>query len=323
MFAVNIRRLCSTAAPLIAVGALTVSCSLPGSLAEPEKPLFTSIPETQSAAEEPPVGDEPEETTEALSSEKAPEDEITEVDADRFAPDGSGQHHVVGLSGTGSLGCSVSESENWDRPNLLCAVEYAGEIPDSPQTLTVTPNVMHYDPVHGFYPSHQFEANEMAPPAQLEPGEQVTTSGFTFTRLDDDTVRIQRGSNTVSISGGEVVVASPADTILDNKPDISTSTDASEGALCGTVTDFFDETAGVIALEAGTDCPAAAQIAEEYFDPGTPKEGSGGFWSTAPDGWTCGRGYLAPGMQDAGANKRPVCSADGKGSVAVVNTTEL
>lgn len=313
----------ATAAALAALS-LATSCSLTSDLAEPDKPVFTSIAQTESEESESPTTEsEVDKTTEAeTTTGGSKEGEFTEVDPARFSPDGTDTHHVVGLAGTGSLGCKVTDSEHWDRPNLLCAVDYAGEVPDSPYNLNVKPNVMNYESVHGFYSFHQFEANELAPPSELAPGEQVTTSGFTFTRLDEDTVRIQRGANTATISAGEVTVASPADTILDRKPDIEKSTDAGEGALCGTVTDFFDETAGVIALESGTDCPAAAKIAEEYFDPDTPKEGSGGFWTTAPDGWTCGRGYLAPGMEDAGANKRPVCSAEGKGSVAIVNTTE-
>lgn len=131
----------------------------------------------------------------------------TEVDASRFEA-GSDTHHVVGLAGTGALGCSVTQSVHRDVPSFTCPVDYVGEVPSLDPALNIKPNILEFYEETRFRPSHQYEANEMTPVAQLAPGEQVSIAGFTLTRVSEDTVRIQYNRDTATISAGQLELSS-------------------------------------------------------------------------------------------------------------------
>lgn len=189
---------------------------------------------------------------------------------------------------------------------------------------TSSANMIVYDPVLGFHTGHSEQAGQYGPAPELNPGQRISIGDFTVTRSGDNAYKVERGAHWFTIDNGEFAQGRPtlnlAETNLDDVDTVTTSTSAPEGSLCGFLEDEGVNYA-VIAASPGTNCPAALETAKLYHSPDRPGElqGSAGFWDS-PDGWHCGRGWLIPGREDSGANRRPVCSADGQGSVAIAET---
>lgn len=189
---------------------------------------------------------------------------------------------------------------------------------------TSSANMIVYDPVLGFHTGHSEQAGQYGPAPELEPGQRISIGDFTVTRTSDSAYRVERGAHWFTIDNGELAQGRPtlnlAETNLSDVDTITTSTSAPESSLCGIISGEGGSRA-VIAMQPGTNCPAALETAELYHSPDRPGElqGSAAMWD-GPNGWSCGRGWQIPGQPEAGANQRPVCSADGLGAVAIAET---
>lgn len=189
---------------------------------------------------------------------------------------------------------------------------------------TSNANIIVYDPVLGFHTGHSEQAGQYGPAPELHPGQHITIGVFTVIRTSDTAYRVERGAHWFTIDNGELAQGRPTMNLAETNPadvdTITTSTSAPEGSLCGFLEDDGVNYA-VIAASPATNCPAALETAELYRSPDRPGElqGSAGFWDS-PDGWHCGRGWQIPGQDDTGANRRPVCSAEGQGSVVIAET---
>lgn len=143
-------------------------------------------------------------------------------------------------------------------------------------------------------------------------------------RTAENFLKVERGAHWLTIGDGELAQGRPtlnlAETKISDIDTITTSAYAPEGSLCGIINNEGVHRA-VTASSPNTDYPAAAENAELYHSSDRPGElqGYAGFWYS-PDGWHCGRGWHIPSQPDAGAYQRPVCSADGKGSVVIAET---
>lgn len=263
----------------------------------------------------------------------------TEVDPSRFEAYGG---YIVAAWDAGLRGCMISLDEG-DIESFQCAVDFSGypitpHQSDKVATEDGYASALQYDPVCGFYPVSDRLAGNWTKGDVVELGvdETVTIGGFTISRIDVDAVQVQRGSHWFTLWGGEWNPRNSAGGSIEgdlSRFDVSTSESSEEGALCGFIESKDHTFSAVIAREEGTNCPIAYEVAQDYLSPnrsGDAPQGSGGFWD-GPHGWSCGRGYLVPGMDDVGANKQPVCSAEnmrgdtgeGSGSVAIVPTVYL
>lgn len=178
--------------------------------------------------------------------------------------------------------------------------------------------------VCGFHTGQSEQASQFGPTPDLNPGQRISIAGFTVTRTAENSFKVERGAHWFTIDDGELAQGRPtlnlAETNISDIDTITTSTSAPEGSLCGVINGKGVNYA-IVASSPDTDCPAALKTAELYSSPNRPGElqGSAAFWDS-PDGWHCGRGWQIPGQPEAGANQRPVCSADGKGSVVIAET---
>ncbi len=286
----------------------------------------TTSEETQSPAENTNTENEP------------PADpDLTEVDPARFEAHGG---YIVSVWDAGLRGCGISM--DGDIEEFQCAVDFFDPpwpyASDRIATGDGLSTAVEYDPVHGFFTvSDRFAgAWQESDVPQLEVDETVTIGGFSISRIDVDAVLIERGAHWFYLIDGDYYPYNSAAGAIETDPAeyvISDSADSLEGAICGYVETDPGVYSFVMSMEDGTDCPTAFDVAEDYISPnrsGEEPQGSGGFWD-GPHGWSCGRGYLAPGMEDTGANKMPVCSAEnlqgvpgeGSGSVAIVPTPYL
>lgn len=181
---------------------------------------------------------------------------------------------------------------------------------------TGSANIVLYDPVLGFHTGQSEQAGQFGAATELRPGQRITIAGFTVTRTAENSFKVERGAHWFTIHDGALTLSGTA---LD-AANISTSTSAPEGSLCGIIDGAGGDLA-VIAASPNTNCPTALETAELYSSPDRPGElqGSTAFWD-APNGWRCGRGWQIPGMDDIGANQRPTCSADRNGSVVIAET---
>ena len=96
---------------------------------------------------------------------------------------------------------------------------------------------------------------------------------------------------------------------------------APEGALCG----FGDKPDGSVsvpvALAENTDCSAAMQKLNEYFqqDRAMPGDDSSPVAWTSPDGWRCDISFFPMPHQEFGADSYPNCYRQGSGGAVVVD----
>lgn len=176
----------------------------------------------------------------------------------------------------------------------------------------------------GFHTGHSEQAGRYGPAPKLHPGQRISIGDITVIRSSDNAHRVERGAHWFTIDNGELAQGRPtlnlAETNLDDVDTITTSTSAPEGSLCGIVPGDGVNPA-VTAMRPGTNCPAALETVELYHSPDRPGEllSSASRWD-GQNGWGCGRGWQIPGQPEAGANQRPVCSADGQGAVAIAET---
>ena len=268
-------------------------------------------------------GDNPVVNTQLPSADDdtaAPSQQYTEVDPEYFRMDQIA--YVLKVPGTGSTGCIIPVYPDRETgPAFACDIEFAD--PDLVADVDLgypapgkRATAMRYDPVLGFYTFSARSGSFSISGPDLEPGERVTLDNYTFTRESEDTLVVERGAHSFTLTAGEVENHSPSVTGKVSKGP------SPEGSVCGFVNNAMDAELAVIASKNDTDCTAAADVVEKYFDPDTPVGGSAAMWES-PDGWHCGRGYLAPGLEDFGANKAPVCSKDGEGAVTMVDLEKL
>lgn len=311
--------------------------ALAGCSGEDSSTQFT--PEESPAASQTAAGDEGTDTAhgEDASDDAADLDEARPVDPERFKAHGG---YIVAAWDAGLRGCAIDASGDVDK--FQCAVDFAEPVgphqSDHVATEDGNASAIQYQSVYGFYPvSDRFAgAWTRDDVAELAVGEKVTIGGFTIERVDEDAVLIDRGAHWFWIVDGIYQPYNSAAGAIETDPseyEISTSDSAPEGSICGIIETEPGIYSYVMAMEHGTNCPIAFDVAEEYMSPdrsGSTPQGSGGFWD-GPHGWSCGRGYLSPGMDDIGANKMPVCSAEsmsgeagkGSGSVAIAATPYL
>lgn len=318
-----------TLAALLTAAALTLAgCSSSGDSGE-----FTAVdPTTENAADTAAEKDGDYEDAGSWN------EDFTQVDPARFEAHGG---YIVAAWGAGLRGCGLSLDDDW--ANFQCAVDFSG-YPPTPNGSDKTPTedgdsiAVQYDPVYGFYPvSDRFTGNWVEGDVEeLGVNETVSIGGFTISRIEEDAVLVERGAHWFTFTAGEFMPFNSAGGSIEgdlSEYDVSTSETADEGALCGFIESEDHTYSAVISMEEGTNCPIGYEVAEDYLSPnrsGGEPQGSGGFWD-GPRGWSCGRGYLIPGMEDIGANKMPVCSAEnmrgdageGAGSVAIVPTVYL
>lgn len=300
----------SLAVSAVLVGCLAFSaCSDTQERDDASAPVFTRI---EAPSSESPDGDPAPGSTPAAK--------YSEIDSERFRVDQIA--YVLTVPGTGSTGCIVPvypDRENG--PAFACDIDFSdadlvADVDLGYPAPGKQATAMRFDPVTGFYTfSASSDSFSISGPA-LEPGERVTLDEYTFTRENEDTLVVERGAHSFKLTNGEVENHSPS--VADK---VSTGI-SPEGSVCGFVTNAMDVELAVVASKNNTDCTAAAAVVEKYFDPDTPVGGSAAMWDS-PDGWHCGRGYLAPGLEDFGANKAPVCSKDGAGAVTMIDAEEL
>lgn len=269
--------------------------------------------------------------------DEAWEYEPTVVDPARFEAHSG---YIVAAWDAGLRGCGIDFGG--DVETFQCAIDFATPIgphqSDHIATEDGKASAIQYQSVYGFYPVSDRFAGQWAPGevAELGVDEQVTIGGFTITRMEEDAVLIERGAHWFWVTGGEYMPFNSAAGAIETDPseyEISTSASAEEGAICGIIETEPGIYSYVMSMAHGTNCPIAYEVAADYISPnrsGDEPQGSAGFWD-GPHGWSCSRGYLSPGMDDIGANKMPVCSAEnmrgdageGSGSVAIVPTPYL
>lgn len=255
----------------------------------------------------------------AENASPAPDAEpsYTDVSADRFEVDPLAYAFFGAASS--ERGCVVPTREDAQNgPAFGCKIEL-----DVPETALAdlgypaegnVATAVRYDPVIGFYTfSSKTDPFAMDAP-QLNPGERVTLTGFTFTRVDEETLIVERGLSKITIKDGEIIQENP-----DANREDSADTSAAEGTRCGTVTSTEGPDRAVIALKQDTDCVAAMEVVNDYTSP-NPTGGAATSTSldwTAPNGWECARGHHPPGQPWNNINTRPVCKGD-TGSVVII-----
>lgn len=303
--------------PLAAAVALTASalalsaCSQ--ELAEP------GLDTAATSAEGSQVETTPDDVTATVTEAVQPEvPEATGIAADTFKVDPLA--YTMFITGTGSNGCVVPTHEDYENgPAFQCGVNLT-----TPQTAFTdlgypapdnTTTAIRYDPVIGFYTFSDDGQPFLGSARELNPGERVTLTGFTFTRVDEHTLTIERGLAKATIKDGELIQENP-----DPKRGDNPTTSATEGTRCGTISGDNGPIRAVIALENGTNCTAAMDVVNEYTSPATPIDNTALTW-TAPNGWECARGHHPPGQPWNNANTRPVCK--GEGSSIVIIEEEL
>lgn len=298
--------------PIAAVATLTAAaltltaCSQ--DLAEPDlDAATTSAEDNQEQAE-----DTPEAVTETVTeTEQA---QVTDIAADTLKVDPAA--YTMFASGTGSSGCVVPAHEDRENgPAFQCGVNLT-----TPQIAFTdlgypaagnTTTAIRYDPVIGFYTFSDDNGPFGGDVRELNPGERVTLTGFTFTRVDEQTLTIERGLSKATIKNGELIQDNP-----DPKRGDDPTTNATEGTRCGTESNGNGPNRAVVALKSGTDCATAMEVVNEYTSPGTPITNTSLTW-TAPNGWECARGHHSPGQPWNNAATRPVCKGDGGSAVII------
>ncbi|MCQ4613095.1 hypothetical protein [Corynebacterium sp. CCUG 51687] len=241
---------------------------------------------------------------------------LTEVDGEEFAYGVGGFDYYIGMpdqdmyclpeTSTKNFWCMAEFSE--PAPALKNSDEFSGQ---------QLPNAVSYQPAVGFEPIGTLATPLETDVHPLAPGETTTINGFTFENQGSK-VTVTRGIHTFTMEDGQFSASTPplADA---TKP---AGKNASEGSYCGSLERGY----GIIALEDGTDCPAALATFEDYLS-GSPKGGSPqgqAQFYTAPDtGWGCARGFRFPWEENIGANMKPTCSPkNGAGGSAAALSKE-
>ena len=288
-----------TATIITSLGLALTACS-----SEPEDLPEPSVSASNSAVEN-------------TSPEAEAEQTYTDVPAETFKVDPLAYAFFGAASS--ERGCVVpTREEAQNGPVFECKIRLDASEPaladlGNPEEGNIATSVR-YDPVIGFYTfSSKTDPFAMDAP-QLNPGERVTLTGFTFTRVDEETLIVERGRSKITIKDGEIVQANP-----DPDREDSTDTSAAEGTRCGTVTGTEGPDRAVIALKQDTDCVAAMEVVNDYTSP-NPTGGGATSTSldwTAPNGWECARGHHPPGQPWNNINTRPVCKGE-SGSVVII-----
>lgn len=155
----------------------------------------------------------------------------------------------------------------------------------------------------------------------LELDKAVDLLSFRLTRLGD-TFKVQRGVHAVT-AASNVMEADPPSKHGDD-PDFTpdTSTEAEEWAVRGTVVNALSSTSAVIAQKNGTDRKLAAERAQTYYKPETPRKDPTAGGSPATGGHV--DATTSPhGKENVGVNKSTVSETDGNGSVALPAQDDL
>lgn len=288
-----------TATIITSLGLALTACS-----SEPEDLPEPSVSASNSAVEN-------------TSPEAEAEQTYTDVPAETFKVDPLAYAFFGAASS--ERGCVVPTGEDSQNgPVFECKIRL--DVPEpaladlgNPEEGNIATSVR-YDPVIGFYTfSSKTDPFAMDAP-QLNPGERVTLTDFTFTRVDDETLIVERGLSKITIKDGEIVQENP-----DPNREDAAVTSAAEGTRCGTVTSTEGPDRAVIALKKDTDCVAAMEVVNDYTSP-NPTGGAATSTSldwTAPNGWECARGHHPPGQPWNNINTRPVCKGDA-GSVVII-----
>lgn len=339
--------------PLGAAAALTLaSCSAaPDDAPETETTTTETTASSETTDSRPPESTTSTKPTTTEVREVSPEElaGLTEVPADTFKA--TPVTFAVGFPGVGTKGCMV--------PTERMAPSYAQgkdemfqfncdigvEDPANPAREYDTPPEsgeralsMQYEPTVGFYtfssqePIHKDEYTKDYP--ELQVGQKVALSGFTLARPAEDTVVIQRGVHSLTISNGNTAVHSPpVESVQQGEPnpdlfDLS-NTAAPEGTPCNVVSASDTETGethhfSLIAHADNTDCTTTFDVAQRFItalqagevQPPTME------WSS-PDGWSCSMDYMLPGTHTDVLNAAPLCRNEGGGAFVIAGTEML
>ncbi|WP_269509096.1 hypothetical protein [Corynebacterium faecium] len=298
---------------VLAASALALSsCSSAG---QAEEQTTSQSQETSQTDPQPPASQNP------AAAEKAHDidlDALKEVSPEPFL---SEKMYTFAFPDTGSGGCAIPETENAMFP-FGCDATFSDGARFS----------LEYDPVVGFTSNEARTVELDKGSTELQPGEKVSVNGFTVARPDKDVVAVVRGAHSVAITGGEAFSFSPiasfqkrgeprADTIIRGRtPDRIDYAAAPEGALCG----FGDKPDGSVsvpvALAENTDCDAAMQKLNEYFqqDRALLGDDSSPVAWTSPDGWHCDIDYFPMPLEGFSEDAYPYCRHENAGGVVTI-----
>ena len=298
---------------VLAASALALSsCS---SADQAEEQTTSQSQETSQTAPQSPASRDP------AAAEKAHDvdlDALKEVSPEPFL---SEEMYTFAFPDTGSGGCAIPETENAMFP-FGCDATFSDGARFS----------LEYDPVVGFTNNEARTVELDKGSTELQPGEKVSVNGFTVARPDKDVVAVVRGAHSVAITGGEAFSFSPiasfqkrgeprADTIVRGRtPDRIDYAAAPEGALCG----FGDKPDGSVsvpvALAENTNCDAAMQKLNEYFqqDRAMLGDDSSPVAWTSPDGWHCDIDYFPMPLEGFSEDAYPYCRHESAGGVVAI-----
>ncbi len=223
---------------------------------------------------------------------------LTEVDGEEFAYK---EWYYIDVPDQ-NMFCTVETNEDY----FWCFGHFSDPAPPvkNPETFgsDVMPTAINYNVAVGFEPVRELSAYTATDARALAADEVTTIGGYTFEN-SNNALTVSRGAHTFTMEDGQFTASTPplADA---TKP---AGKNASEGSYCGSLEHGYR----IIALEDGTDCPAALATFEDYLS-GSPKGGSPqgqAQFYTAPDtGWGCARGFRFPWEENIGANMKPTCS---------------